>query len=132
MQVVLEDNARTLLFAGVHLSTLSATLLILNCLWVHGATNALISELFMLLSKSALPTINSLFCTKYAASKMLRQLGLSYELIHACHDGCMLFRGVGSESLTKCSKYDKPRFRHVGKSLVLAKVGVSEVEAVMV
>jgi hypothetical protein len=121
-QAVLEDSARTLLFAGAQLSSLNATLLILNCLRVHRATNALISELFTLLSKSVLHDINSLPSTKYAASKMLRQLGLSYELIHACSNGCMLFRGVGSENLTKCVKCDKPRFRKVGKSLVPIKV----------
>jgi hypothetical protein len=34
----------------------------------------------------------------------------------------MLFKGVGSKSLTKSSKCDMPHFRRVGKSLVLAKV----------
>jgi hypothetical protein len=57
----------------------------------------------MLLSKSVLPSINCLPSSKYMASKMLSQLGLAYELIHACPDGCMLFRGVGSEEIMNCT-----------------------------
>jgi hypothetical protein len=121
-QSSLEDSATTPLFAGAQLSTLSATLLILNCLRIHGASNALISELLMLLCKSVLPAINSLPSTEYAASKMLRQLGLSYELIHACLAGCMLFRGTDGESLNECLKCKKPRYKRVGKSLVPSKV----------
>jgi hypothetical protein len=121
-QAFLEDNATTLFFAGAQLSTLSATLLILNCLRIHGASNALISELFMLLSKSILSAINSLPATEYTASKMLRQLGLSYELIHAYPDGCMLLRGPDRDSLTECTSCRKSRFRRVGKSLVPPKV----------
>ena len=68
---VLEDNARTPLFSGTQLSCLSLTLLILNCLQVHRANNALISELIMLLSKSMLPFINYLPSSEYLASKML-------------------------------------------------------------
>jgi hypothetical protein len=102
---LLEDTATTPLFVGAHLSCLSATLLILNCLRVHGASNALISELLMLLSKSVLPSINCLPSSEYLASKMLTQLGLAYELIHACPSRCMLFRGVDSEHITHCSKY---------------------------
>jgi hypothetical protein len=119
---VLEDSARTPLFAGTQLSCLSLTLLILNCLRVYGASNALISELLLLLSKSVLPSINCLPSSEYLASKMLSQLGLSYNIIRACPDGCMLLRGVGSEHIMKCTKYQKPRFKRVGKSLVPAKV----------
>jgi hypothetical protein len=119
---VLEDSATTPLFAGAQLSCLSATLLILNCLRVHGASTALISELLMLLSKSVLPSINCLPPSEYLASKMLTQLGLAYELIHACPGGCMLFRGVGSEHIIHCTKCQKPRFKRVGKSMVPAKV----------
>jgi hypothetical protein len=119
---LLEENATTLLFAGAQLSCLSATLLILNCLQVHGAKNALISELLMLLSKNVLPSINCLPSNEYMASKMLSQLGLAYELIHACPDGCMLFRGVGSEEIMNCTKCQKSQFKRVGRSLVPAKV----------
>jgi hypothetical protein len=119
---ILEDSSTTPLFADAQLSCLSATLLFLNCLRVHGTSNALINELFMLLSKSVLPTVNSLPISEYSASKMLKYLGLGYEMIHSCQDGCMLFRGVGSELLDTCTKYGKPRYKRVGKSLVPVKV----------
>jgi hypothetical protein len=119
---VLKDNATTPLFAEVQLSCLTSTLLILNCLRIHGASNALISELFMLLSKSVLPPINCLSTNKYMASKMLSKLGLAYELIHACPDRCMLFRSLGSEHIMSCLKCQKPKFKRVEKSLVLVKV----------
>jgi hypothetical protein len=89
-QAILEDNSTTPLFADAQLSCLSATLLLLNCLRVHGASNALINELFTLLSKSVLLTANSLPTSEYSASKMLRHLGLGYELIHSCQDACFL------------------------------------------
>jgi hypothetical protein len=98
-QAILEDSATTPLFVDSQLSCLTATLLLLNCLRVHGASNALINELFTLLSRSVLPTVNSLPTTEYSASKMLKQLGLTYEMIHYCVDGCMLFQGVGSDLL---------------------------------
>jgi hypothetical protein len=90
-QTILEDSTTTPLFADLQLSCLSATLLLLNCLRVHGASNALINELFTLLSRSILPTVNSLPISEYSASKILRYLRLAYELIHSCVDGCMLF-----------------------------------------
>ena len=71
---MLESSATTPLFAGASLTTLGATLILLNCLRTHGATNVLVNELFGILSKSVLPSINSLPNTKYAASKILKQL----------------------------------------------------------
>jgi hypothetical protein len=121
-QSILEDSSTTPLFTDAQLSCLSATLLLLNCLRVHGASNALINELFTLLSQSVLPTVNSLPTREYSASKMLRQLGLGYEMIHCCQDGYMLFWGVGSELLDRCTKCGKARYRRVGKSLVPVKI----------
>ena len=76
----------------------------------------------MLLSKSVLPSINCLPPSEYLASKMLKQLGLAYEIIHACPGRCMLFRGADSEHDTHCRKCQKPHFKRLGKSMVPAKV----------
>ena len=92
---VLEDTTTTPLFAGAQLLSLMTTLLTLNCLKVHGASNALIFELFMLLSKSVLSSVNSLPSSEYMALKMLCQLGLAYDLIHACQDGACYSEGQG-------------------------------------
>lgn len=53
---------------------------------------------------------------------MLKQLGLAYDIIDVCPDGCMLFRGVGSEDWNHCFKCGKAQYKWVGKSLVPAKV----------
>ena len=121
---ILEDAARTPLFAGAALTSLSATLLLLTCLRTHNASNMLIDELFSLLKKSMLPGINSLPKSEYAASKILKQLGLAYETIHVCPgpNTCMLFRGGGNELLRQCSVCGAERYKTVGKSSVPNKV----------
>ena len=121
---ILEESARTPLYAGAGLTSLSATLLLLTCLRTHNASNMLINELFGLLQKSMLPSINSLPKSEYAASKILKQLGLAYETIHVCHGPktCMLFRGEGNENLRRCSVCGAERYKTVGKSSVPVKV----------
>ena len=78
-QELLEDEASTLLFSGSHLTSLGATLLLLNLCHTHGTSNLSISNLFSILSSSTLPTINHLPKNNYQASKRLKQLGLDYE-----------------------------------------------------
>lgn len=80
MRDYFETHANTPLFAGAGLSTLSATLLLLNCLRNHRASNVLINELFGLLAKSVLPIPNSLPDSEYGASNILKRLGLGYFL----------------------------------------------------
>ena len=121
---VLEECACTPLFAGARLTQLSRILLLLNCLRTHGASNALVSKLFQLLSATILPTINSLPTLEYVASKILRQLGLAYKTIHVCPgpNTCMFFRGPVALTLEKCSKCGANRFRKVGKAKIPVKV----------
>ena len=120
---LLEESARTPLFAGAKLTQLSSTLLLLNCLRTHGASNALVNELFQLLRNSVLPSVNSLPQSEYGASKILKQLGLAYNTIHVCPGpkSCMLFRGESSE-LQQCTSCGADRYRRVGNSKVPAKV----------
>ena len=47
---LMEECARTPLFVGAKLTQLSCTLLLLNCLGTHKASNALVNELFQLLA----------------------------------------------------------------------------------
>jgi hypothetical protein len=116
------DIAATLpLFEGSTLSMLCATLLIVNCCKTHGVSNAFLNELLMLLSGSILPTGNCLPKTEYEASKMLRRLGLAYKMIHACRNGCCLFRGDLEDSET-CPVCDADRYRMCGRSSVPALI----------
>jgi hypothetical protein len=48
-----------------------------------------------------LPTGNHLLGTHYEAKKLIKKLGMNYEIIHACPSGCVLFRGQYSD-LREC------------------------------
>ena len=112
------DIAATLpLYEGSTLSMLCATLLIVNCCKTHGVSNTFINELLMLLSMSILPVGNCLPKSEYEASKILRRLGLAYNMIHACRNGCCLFKG-DLEDADKCPVCDKDRYRMCGRSRV--------------
>jgi hypothetical protein len=111
----------TRLFAGSRLSSLSATLLLLNCCRTHGCSSTFINKLFKLLSQSLLPSANSLRTSKYLASKKLRELGLSYNSIHACQNSCVLFHRE-LENHTHYPKCMAARYHRVGKSWVAMKV----------
>ena len=116
------DIAATLpLYEGATLSMLCATLLIVNCCKTHGVSNTFLNELLMLLSMSILPRGNCLPKTEYEASKILRRLGLAYNMIHACPKGCCLFRG-DLEDAEQCPVCDADRYRMCGRSRVPALV----------
>ena len=123
-QQILEESARTPLYAGSGLTQLGGTLLLLNCLRTHGASNVLVNEVFGILSKSLLPKINSLPPNEYHASKVLKNLGLAYETIHCCPGpkACVLFRGEEFKDLLECPRCGAQRYKEVGKSRVPVKV----------
>ena len=112
------DIAATLpLYEGITLSMLCATLLIVNCCKTHGVSNTFLNELLVLLSMSILPVGNCLPKTEYEASKILRRLGLAYNMIHACPNGCCLFKG-DLEDVEKCPVCEQDRYRRCGRSRV--------------
>jgi hypothetical protein len=67
----LQQSAQTLLFAGSRLSSLIATLLLLNLCRTHQRSNLFITELLTILSLSILPEINTLPRSEYLVSKIL-------------------------------------------------------------
>ena len=116
------DIATTLpLYEGSTLSMLCATLLIMNCCKTHGVSNMFMNELFMLLSMSILPLGNSLPKTEYEATKILKRLGLAYNMIHACPAGCCLFKG-DLEDKERCPVCEADRYRMCGRSRVPALI----------
>ena len=107
-EAFLRDSARTPLFHNARVSSLSAVILLLNSLRMHGLSSVLINEIFSLLSKVILPAVNSLPSSEYEASKMLRKLGLNYNMIDVCPNQCLLYRGhrvgrIGQLSYVWCS-----------------------------
>ena len=122
-QRILEENSNTLLFAGSRLSSLSATMILLQCCRTHKCTSAFITELLTIIRSAILPEINTLPASEYAATKPMQKLGLEHVDIDVCPNGCMLYCR-GDQQRDTCSKPNSgaPRFKRVGASHVPHKV----------
>lgn len=117
----MNDECRTPLFCGANVSTLDATLMLMNVCRTHKATNACISELLHLFSKVILPSPNALPSSEAVATRMISRLGLQYNTIDACRNGCALFRH-GYAEMDTCPVCNAPRYRRVGMSNVPQKI----------
>jgi hypothetical protein len=65
----------------------------MNMCSVFRVSNTFTDELFRFLSGDLLPMPNKLPKTHYAARKSIQRLGLTYNNIHACPNGCILYDG---------------------------------------
>jgi hypothetical protein len=117
----LNDECMTPLFCGSNLSRLDCTLLFMNVCRTHKVTNECITELLHLFSKVILPLPNSLPSSEGTATTMVSRMGLGYNAIDACRNGCVLFRREFSE-LETCPVCEAGRYKRVGLSRVPAKV----------
>lgn len=117
----LNDESLTPLFCGSNISRLDSTLMIMNVCQTHKISNACISELLHLMSKVILPSLNSLPNIESIATSMLSRLGLWYDAIDACKNGCILFRHeyVDMEACPMCNEC---RYKRIGQSRVPNKV----------
>jgi hypothetical protein len=91
------------LYRGAKCTQLAATILLMNLCTVHGVTNGFADEMFTILNSHLLPTETVLPKNYYAARSLTAKLGLSYNRIHACDKGCMLFRDEHAE-VVRCLK----------------------------
>lgn len=64
----------------------------LNLNIVHSVSNTFMDELFSLFKKKLLPKNNKMPSTSYEAHMLIKSFGLIYDSIHACVNGCVLFR----------------------------------------
>ena len=87
----LYTEATTPVYAGSKTSVVSATIIIMNMCSVFRVSNTFTDELFRFLSGDLLPMPNKLPKTHYDARKSIRRLGLTYNNIHACPNGCILY-----------------------------------------
>lgn len=117
----LNDESRIPLFCGSNLSRLDTILMFMNVCRTHKVSNACITELLQLMSKVILPSPNSLPTSESIASSMLSRLGLRYNTIDACQNGCILFRERYAE-MEACPVCHACRFKRVGTSRVAKKV----------
>ena len=99
-----------ILYDGACSSLLATTVLLMNLCTVHGESNACANKLFGILSKHVLLENNTLSQTYFAAKSLTEKLGLSYNTIHACESGCILFRGEHANVL-RCPKCGGRRFK---------------------
>ena len=102
------------LFAGATVSLLGTLLVLLTICKAHGVSNACVDELMKALSSQILPQPNTLPSSERQASRLLRALGLGYNIIHACMKGCVLFRGEFG-NLNRCPTCQTPRFYKRGR-----------------
>ena len=93
----------------------------MNLCTVHGVSNNCADELFAILHGYILPEENCLPKNHHAARSLIQKLGLSYNNIHACNNGCILFREEYAE-LLRCPKCNGPRYRDEERSRFPLKV----------
>ena len=91
------------IYDGTNISTISASIILINMAVIHNVSNAYVDELLKYLGTMLLPTQNSLPRSHYEAKRLIRKLGLNYHIIHTCPQGCVLYRGE-YENLTSCPK----------------------------
>jgi hypothetical protein len=109
------------LHKGAKSSMLATTLLLMNVCMVHGVSNKFVDELLALLHKHLLPLDNCLPPTMYAVKTLINKVELNYTNIHACVNGCVLFRKQ-YETLDTYLKCESARFKEHGQSRVAVKV----------
>ena len=117
----IQEVSQTLLYEDSTLSTLEAVILLLNLFRGNNATNALMDQAFALHHRVLLPHPNTLPDSEYLALQMLTRLGLEYELIEACPNNCILYRGAFSK-LSTCLSCGASKKRRHGNSWVSLEI----------
>ena len=115
------EVSRVPLYEGSPLTTLQAVILLLNHHRANNATNVQTDQALTLAHRVLLPHPNTLPDSEYAASQMLRKLGLEFQNIEVCPNNCVLFRGVFENHLL-CPSCGSMRRRRHGRSWVAQKV----------
>jgi hypothetical protein len=84
-------------------------------------SNNFADKLFTILHRHLLPEGNCLPRNHYTAKTLTSKLGLTYNSIHTCAKGCVLFRGEYAEA-ERCPKYNGPRFSNGEQKMYPVKV----------
>ena len=119
---IVMDKSLQPLYNGARCSQLASTILLMNLCTIHNISNQCANELFTLLHSHILPENNTLPRTRdYAAKTLTAKLGLTYNLIHACEYGCVLFRGPHEHAVC-CPKCGGRRYRDEDRRCFPVKV----------
>ena len=84
--------------------------------------NQFVDELLYLLHKYILSRPNSLPTNIYHVKVFVEKVGHSYDNIHACKNGCVLFQGDAYKDITECPVCNANRYKAYGKSQVPVSV----------
>ena len=108
------------LYPGSKLSSLACVLVLMNLAHLHNVSNSFMDELFSFMRLDMLPEQNALPKSRHEARRIIDRLGLSFNTIHACRNGCVLFwkdrQGLSVCPHCNCSRYV------VGSSSIPVKV----------
>jgi hypothetical protein len=88
---------------------------------VCGVSNKFVDELLTLFHKHLSPLNNYLPPIMYVAKTLTSKVGLKYNNIDACVNGCVLFQKE-YETLETCPKCGSAHFKAYGKSNVIIKI----------
>ena len=108
----LEAHASLPLFEGARLSVLSSALVLLDWQVQNHVSNVALDQLFLLLRDALLPIQNEMPSDRYAAKKIVKKMGMDYEMVHACPNNCTLYFEETAH-LTHCpvTTCNAPRYR---------------------
>ena len=113
------EDVLKLLYVDCKLIHLTTILQIFNLQVVHGWTNENVYELLELLSQ-LLPPSSTLPTKQTQFKNQIPKLGLGYENINTCVNGCVLFqKNISSE--TRCLKCEEEMYIPMFKSIVVPR-----------
>jgi hypothetical protein len=110
---VLHESCQPL-YLGAWSTMLASTLLLMNTCTIHGVSNKFTNQLLALLHRHLLPKDNCLPPNMYIIKNLTTKVGLYHKNIHACANGCVIFR-MQYATLKSCPKYGADRFKAYGK-----------------
>ena len=100
----------SLLYEGARASVLAYVLMLLDWAATYHVSNVAMEKLFAMLHSKFMPVGNTAPPSRAVARKVLKKIGMDYQMVHVCRDDCMLFEGEDKE-LTACRVCKKPRYR---------------------
>jgi hypothetical protein len=86
-------QANQLVYFGNSVSIVSTVIVIINMAVIHGVSNTSVHELLTYLLAVLLPSGNQLPDIHYETRKLIKKLGMNYDIIHAFSRRCVLFCG---------------------------------------
>lgn len=103
------------LFDGASMTQGKLCLAMSNIKTQHNVSQAAMKELYKVIRK-AMPAGNVVPKSNYQARKTLCATGLGYEIIHACPNHCLLYRGDALKLATVCPECGEERYKPNTKS----------------